>query len=73
MQVNNEEQGLSFFFKKIEIHLESNLLCTGQLDSFVSFYKQFPQSLRGFKIKKSHALLTGSIYIFHKYLYYMKH
>ena len=64
MQVNDEEQGLNFF-EKFEIHLESNLLCTGQLDTFVSFYKQFPQSLRGLKIKKSNALLTGDIYVFH--------
>ena len=63
MLVNDEEQGL--FFEKFEIHLESNLLCTGQLDTFVSFYKQFPQSLRGLKIKKSNALLTGGIYVFH--------
>ena len=42
-----------FFFEKFEIYLESNLLCTGQLDTFVSFYKQFSLSLRGLKIQKA--------------------
>ena len=62
MLVNDEEQGL--FFEKFEIHLESNLLCTGQLDTFVSI-SSFPSLYATLRLKKRNALLTGGIYVFH--------